>query len=119
MIDDVYQQNLANIFGMSHSIKFFAGSLAGVTAVMTTYPLDLVRARLAFAVSFATPTTAATETVIKTAGPERFRIIQTISHVFRYEGGFRALYKGLSPTILAMVPHAGKFVNKFDTLNQW
>ncbi|OQR76298.1 graves disease carrier protein-like, partial [Tropilaelaps mercedesae] len=34
-----------------HASKFLAGSAAGVTAVLATYPLDMVRARLAFQVN--------------------------------------------------------------------
>jgi len=35
----------------THIGKFAAGSAAGVTAVVLTYPLDTIRARLAFQVS--------------------------------------------------------------------
>lgn len=35
----------------SHIGKFLSGSSAGVTAVTLTYPLDTIRARLAFQVS--------------------------------------------------------------------
>lgn len=35
----------------SHIGKFIAGSSAGVTAVTITYPLDTIRARLAFQVT--------------------------------------------------------------------
>lgn len=35
----------------SHVGKFMAGSAAGVTAVLATYPLDTIRARLAFQVT--------------------------------------------------------------------
>lgn len=34
-----------------HIEKFFAGSAAGVTAATLTYPLDTIRARLAFQVT--------------------------------------------------------------------
>lgn len=43
---------MGTIFGKnSHIDKFFAGSSAGVTAVTLTYPLDTIRARLAFQVT--------------------------------------------------------------------
>lgn len=45
-------QLLGSILGNSSYIgKFIAGSSAGVTAVTITYPLDTIRARLAFQVT--------------------------------------------------------------------
>jgi len=47
-----YVQLLGSILGNgSHVAKFVAGSSAGVTAVTITYPLDTIRARLAFQVT--------------------------------------------------------------------
>ena len=40
--------NLALLRKESHTMKFFAGSLAGLCAVSLTFPLDTIRARLAF-----------------------------------------------------------------------
>ena len=42
-------QCLPMLYGRdSEPLRFLSGSLAGVSAVACTYPLDLVRARLAF-----------------------------------------------------------------------
>ena len=48
----IIMKNLLIINFFVHSVlpparRFFAGSIAGVTAVALTYPLDMVRARLA------------------------------------------------------------------------
>ena len=67
--------------------------IVGMTAVMATYPLDMIRARLAFQV----------------AGED---IYLGICHAFKVivtkEGGFKALYRGIVPTMIGMVPYAGK-----------
>lgn len=79
--------------------------MAGVTAAMTTYPLDLVRARLAFHVSTTETLTSNGGTVI--VPQKRMTISGTIVNVVRNEGGILALYKGLTPTVLGMIPYAG------------
>ena len=65
----------------------------GMSAVLVTYPLDVIRARLAFQVA---------GEVIYTGIIDAFRIMIT------QEGGIRALYKGIVPTMLGMAPYAGK-----------
>jgi len=76
----------------THIGRFFAGSAAGVTAVALTYPLDTIRARLAFQV----------------AGEHLYNgIFSCATHIFKQEGGIRALYRGFVPTLCGMVPYAG------------
>ena len=71
--------------------------LPGMTAVMLTYPLDVIRTRLAFQV--------AGEAFFYTGILDAFRVMVT------QEGGLRALYKGIVPTMLGMAPYAGRPLN--------
>lgn len=72
---------------------FCAGSLAGATAVAFTYPLDLIRARLAYQTG--------------TRGEGYRGITDAVRTILRAEGGVRTLYAGLGPTLAGIVPYAG------------
>lgn len=75
----------------SHASKLLAGSMTGVTAVTFTYPLDMVRARMAYQVH-----------------EKRYRSIwRTLLTIPREEGGLIALYRGYTSSILGMIPYAG------------
>lgn len=75
----------------THTGKLLAGSLTGITAVTFTYPLDVVRARMAFQVY-----------------EKKYRsILHTLVSIPRQEGGLIGLYRGFSSTIIGMIPYAG------------
>ncbi|PZC73520.1 hypothetical protein B5X24_HaOG209452 [Helicoverpa armigera] len=77
---------------VQHGDKFVAGAAAGVTAVTLTYPLDTIRARLAFQIT----------------GEHKYTgIAHAATTMFKTEGGIRALYRGFVPTMMGMVPYAG------------
>lgn len=68
--------------------RFLAGGFAGMTAASICYPLDVAKTLL-------------------TAHPERYAgVFRTMLNVTRVQGP-RALYRGLSPTLVAMMPYAG------------
>lgn len=99
---EIYKRYLDGIFGAtSHLDKFIAGAGAGLTAVTLTYPLDTIRARLAFQISGE-------------------HIYSGITHaavtIFKEEGGTRALYRGFLPTLMGMVPYAGLSFYCFEYL---
>lgn len=73
-----------------------------------TYPLDLVRARLAYNVVMTSSSVSANGgSGVAALQLSRPTIAHTLVSVFRNEGGLAGLYKGLTPTLLAMVPYSG------------
>ncbi|EFA08338.1 solute carrier family 25 member 16 [Tribolium castaneum] len=99
---EIYKRYLDGVFGStSHIDKFIAGAGAGLTAVTLTYPLDTIRARLAFQISGEHVYTG---------------IAHAATTIFKEEGGTRALYRGFVPTLMGMVPYAGLSFYCFEYL---
>ncbi|KAG0173996.1 hypothetical protein DFQ28_007227 [Apophysomyces sp. BC1034] len=81
--------------------QFVAGSLAGVTSVLFTYPLDLVRVRLAYEV--------------KQSRKERPGLVSTCTQIYHESAALRGpiswnilnFYRGFLPTVVGMIPYAG------------
>ncbi|XP_024153604.1 graves disease carrier protein [Oryzias melastigma] len=101
MAFDKYKKLLNTRAGITgHIHRLMAGSMAGMTAVMFTYPLDVVRARLAFQVT----------------GDHRYSgIVNVFQSVYRTEG-VSGFYRGLTPTLIGMAPYAGLSFFTFGTL---
>ena len=79
-------------------MRFACGSAAGISAVALTYPLDLVRARMA----------------VNTTGS-----YQSMPHAFREivrKEGWASLYNGGRPTFLGILPYAGSVWMMVETL---
>lgn len=102
MAFDKYKKLLSKQIGISgHIHRLMAGSMAGMTAVICTYPLDVVRARLAFQVK----------------GHHRYTGIANAFHtIYLKEGGVSGFYRGLTPTLIGMAPYAGLSFFTFGTL---
>lgn len=106
--------------------RFMAGSLSGLLSVFFTYPLDLVRVRLAFETKNLSHTTHDHELF---ESHRRGRLFSTIKSIFNenpphkpsdpaWVNYFRDrlpspmvsisnFYRGFAPTILGMIPYAG------------
>ena len=83
--------------------RLWAGGLAGCTACVLTYPLDLIRARLTFQSGSFKQYNGITHgllTVVRTEGP-------------------LALYRGLWPSIAGIFPYIGIDFMVYETLKQW
>ncbi|KAF5903058.1 mitochondrial coenzyme A transporter SLC25A42, partial [Clarias magur] len=100
-----YKRLLGSYYGFQGKVlppvpRLLAGSLAGTTAAMLTYPLDMVRARMAV-----TPK----------------EMYSNIMHVFgriSREEGLKTLYRGFTPTILGVIPYAGLSFFTYETLKK-
>lgn len=79
--------------------RFFAGAAAGATATTITYPLDLLRARMAAHWS---------------TQPMYTNYLYAISHIVNQEG-LTVLWHGLWPTLLGVMPYAGLSFAIFHT----
>lgn len=86
----------------SHTVKFLSGSLGGICAVSATFPLDTIRAKLAFQVQ----------------GESRYRGILGTGRAVLGEGGLSALYRGLLPSLIGTAPNAGLTFYSFEQLKQ-
>ncbi len=84
----------------THTSKLLAGSMTGITAVTLTYPLDVVRARMAYQVI-----------------EKRYHgIWHTLTTIVKTEGGLKAIYRGFSSTIVGMVPYAGVAFYSYEVI---
>ncbi|KAI5669683.1 hypothetical protein M9H77_19536 [Catharanthus roseus] len=91
--------------GTGSIVDLLAGSTAGGTAVLCTYPLDLARTKLAYQV-VNTRASLPNGTRNFHAQPAYTGIRNVIESVYK-EGGVRALYRGVGPTLIGILPYAG------------
>jgi solute carrier family 25 protein 42 len=85
--------------------RFVAGALAGATATVLTYPLDLLHARLAAHSS-------------RHPAPNISGMFGSAGYLYDVmtKGGARSLYNGLTPTLVGIVPYGGISFATFETL---
>jgi len=89
--------------GTPAGYRFVAGSMAGSTGQMLTYPLDRARAVMA---------------VTNSNGKQYKNLIVVFRSIIRDEGLF-SLYRGLTPTLLGVIPYAGTSFFTYETLKGW
>jgi len=104
---ETYKQLNKMIFksNSDHFLNSLAcGSLAGITAVTTTYPLDVVRSRLAF----------------QYKGEHVYNgIIDAIRKIYQEQHSIRSFYRGYSITLLGMIPYAGLSFSTFEHIKKF
>lgn len=78
--------------------RLLCGGVAGITSVVCTYPLDIVRTRL----SIQTASFAALGGAHKDKIPGMWT---TLVGMYKSEGGMAALYRGIIPTVSGVAPY--------------
>ncbi|KAI9597311.1 mitochondrial carrier domain-containing protein [Syncephalis fuscata] len=92
-------ETMTNLKLPNASKSFLVGALAGATATMCTYPLDLLRTRYA------------SQGVKRVYGG----ILSAFGQIVRTEG-FHGLYRGLVPSLVQIVPYMGLMFGSYETL---
>ncbi|WIA10639.1 hypothetical protein OEZ85_010820 [Tetradesmus obliquus] len=96
---DVYSNMLSSVWtDGSNSARFVAGALAGITATLVCFPLDVLRTRLMAPWGH------------KYGGP-----LRTLQGMARFEG-LGALYAGCVPAVIGMAPSGAVFYGVYDLL---
>lgn len=80
--------------------RLCCGALAGITSVTFTYPLDIVRTRLS--IQSASFSNLQAQKAGKLPG-----MWGTMVTMYTTEGGWRALYRGILPTVAGVAPYVG------------
>lgn len=86
---------------LSPGRRLCCGALAGITSVTVTYPLDIVRTRLSIQ-------SASFEKLgVKDVSKKLPGMWETMVGMYKNEGGFLALYRGIIPTVAGVAPYVG------------
>ncbi|OJJ42024.1 hypothetical protein ASPZODRAFT_105920 [Penicilliopsis zonata CBS 506.65] len=93
--------------------RLVCGGLAGITSVTITYPLDIVRTRLSIqSASFAA--------LGKRGANEKLPgMFATMALMYRDEGGFIALYRGIVPTVAGVAPYVGLNFMTYESIRRY
>jgi solute carrier family 25 protein 42 len=137
----VYNAALARAMGEPEGggilTRFVAGALAGTTATIMTYPLDLLHARSAAHVtgpgakaaanawmratnraSAASAASSSSAAASASSAAAPLGLAGSVRHLTATvnAGGVKALYAGLGPTLMGIVPYGGISFATFETL---
>ncbi|KAL8798859.1 MAG: hypothetical protein Q9182_006337 [Xanthomendoza sp. 2 TL-2023] len=92
--------------------RLVCGGAAGITSVTFTYPLDIVRTRLSIqSASFAVLSEASRKQL-----PGMWATMKTM---YKTEGGFRALYRGILPTVAGVAPYVGLNFMTYESVRKY
>ncbi|KAJ6168525.1 hypothetical protein N7497_001368 [Penicillium chrysogenum] len=93
--------------------RLICGGVAGITSVTITYPLDIVRTRLSIqSASFAD--LGARDPSQKLPG-----MFTTMAMIYKNEGGTKALYRGIAPTVAGVAPYVGLNFMTYESVRKY
>ncbi|KAG0249236.1 mitochondrial thiamine pyrophosphate transporter [Actinomortierella ambigua] len=93
---------IAHTLSSSSTVQsFISGASAGLVATAFTYPFDLLRTR--FAVQ--------RDVKVYTG------VVQAFQHIYRHDG-IRGFYRGMSPSLIQVIPYMGIMFGSYDTLKK-
>ena len=111
--------------------RLLSGSLAGVTSVFFTYPLEVIRVRLAFETKRESRSSLTSicrqiygEQSLQKSAPARLpnAALPAAAETAKTLNPFVGLgnfYRGFTPTLLGMLPYAGMSFLTHDTVSDW
>ncbi|KAI9037840.1 coenzyme A transporter [Aspergillus affinis] len=120
--------------------RLLSGSLAGITSVFFTYPLELIRVRLAFETKktsrsslrdvfrqiyherVSPPSTSSGISASSATGATAATTVENVSSSVNKvvpSSGIANFYRGFIPTMLGMLPYAGISFLVHDTVGDW
>jgi solute carrier family 25 phosphate transporter 23/24/25/41 len=98
--------------GLGPYQRLICGGLAGITSVTFTYPLDIVRTRLSIQ-------SASFHGLSKKSGGKLPGMWGTLIAMYKNEGGFFALYRGIIPTVAGVAPYVGLNFMVYETMRTY
>ncbi|KAF1924445.1 mitochondrial carrier [Didymella exigua CBS 183.55] len=96
--------------------RFVSGSLAGMVSVFATYPLEVIRVRLAFETRAGERSSLAS-IVRKMYAEHASPAAETPKHARTPRAGLANFFRGFTPTLLGMVPYAGASFLAHDSMS--
>jgi solute carrier family 25 (mitochondrial phosphate transporter), member 23/24/25/41 len=92
--------------------RLICGGAAGITSVTFTYPLDIVRTRLSIQ-------SASFEALHKDAQRKLPGMWATMLKMYKTEGGFLAIYRGIIPTVAGVAPYVGLNFMTYESVRKY
>lgn len=94
--------------------RLISGGACGTASVIVTYPLDLVRTRLSIQTANLAKLSKSKAAVEKPPG-----FIELLVKIYKNEGGFLALYRGIWPTTLGVAPYVAINFAVYEQLKEF